>query len=77
MEITKENVINALDELPGDRLGEVFDFVMFLKQRKQAEPGVSTMPVLKAAPVQQLKELIGLVAWGGDAVADTEQLYEA
>jgi len=69
--------LNALDELPGERLGEVFDFVMFIKQRKQAQPDGSTIPVLRAAPIQQLKKLIGLVSWGGDAMADTERLYEA
>jgi len=73
MEITKENVINALDELPGEHLGEVFDFVMFLKQGKAK---ASTIPLLKTIPVRRLRDLVGLVAWGGDAVADTERLYE-
>ena len=76
MEITKENIINALDELPGERLVEVFNFVMFIKQRKQAQPGASPIPVLRATPIQQLKKLVGLVSWGGDAMVDTERLYE-
>lgn len=74
MEITKENVINALDELPGEHLGEVFDFVKFLTQRKDGEAKVSKIKII---PVRRLRELVGLVAWGGDAVADTERLYEA
>jgi len=76
MEITKENVINALDELPGERLGEVLEFVMLLKHHKQGEPKDSRTLVLKAIPAGQLKDLIGLVSWGGDALADTERLYE-
>lgn len=77
MNITKDAVINALDELPADRLGEVLDFVMFLKQRKQAKPQGSPTLLVKAVPAHQLKGLVGLVTWGGDALADTERLYEA
>jgi len=77
MLITKDTVINALDDLPADRLGEVLDFVMFLKQRKGADLQELPLPLVKVVPVQQLKELVGLVAWGGDALADAERLYEA
>ena len=32
--------------------------------------------ILRPVPASQLDDLTGLVAWGGDAVVDTERLYE-
>ena len=76
MNTIKDVVINALGDLPADYLNEVLDFVLFLKQRRQ----VDLLPLRKLAvhstPASQLDGLVGLVAWGGDALADTERLYE-
>ncbi|MFH1634542.1 MAG: DUF2281 domain-containing protein [Chloroflexota bacterium] len=77
MDITKDIIIDALDELPADHLGEVLDFVLFLQQRRQTERKVPQKLLAKTVPAHQLKGLVGLVAWGGDALADTERLYEA
>ena len=70
----KEAVLEVLDELPEERIAEVLDFAVFLKMRKpnQGLP-VYTLPTV---PASQLASLAGMVAWGGDAVADTERLYE-
>ena len=76
MNTIKDVVINALGDLPADYLNEVLDFVLFLKQRRQ----VDLLPLRKltvhSTPAAQLDGLVGLVAWGGDALADTERLYE-
>ncbi len=64
----KERLMRELDELPPDKLTEVLDFVAFLRTRK--------MPLVSALPASFLDRLTGLVAWGGDALADSERLYD-
>jgi hypothetical protein len=64
----KQQLVRELDELPPDKLMEVLDFVAFLRTRK-----VPLVPFLSAS---SLDCLTGLVAWGGDALADTEKLYD-
>jgi hypothetical protein len=64
----KQQLVRELDELPPDKLMEVLDFVAFLRTRK-----VLLVPSL---PASSLDRLTGLVAWGGDALADTEKLYD-
>lgn len=73
----KEAIIRVLEELPSERVTEVLDFTLFLKQRSQAEDQPSQRLVFKAIPADRLDPLVGLVSWGGDALADTERLYEA
>ena len=73
----KEAVIRVLEELPSERVTEVLDFALFLRQRLQAEDLPSKRLVVKAIPAARLYPLVGLVSWGGDALADTERLYEA
>ena len=78
----KEVVRHALDELPTEKLEEVLDFVLFLKEqetakdrrRVQAQP--PTALILHTLPASHLHSLTGLVAWGGDAIADSERLYD-
>jgi hypothetical protein len=53
----------------------VLDFVLFLKQRRQVGLQEPEKPVVKSVPAAHLDGLVGLVAWGGDALADTERLY--
>ena len=72
----KDAVLEVLDELPTDQVTEVLDFALFLKQRRQAELQEPEKPVVKSVPAAHLDKLVGLVAWGGDALADTERLYE-
>ena len=64
----KQQLVRELDELPPDRLMEVLDFVAFLRTRK--------VPLVPSLPASSLDRLTGLVAWGGDALADTEKLYD-
>jgi hypothetical protein len=78
----KEAVRHTLDELPAEKLGEVLDFVLFLKERETAKDRCSvqaqppTALILHTLPASHLHSLTGLVAWGGDALADSERLYD-
>jgi hypothetical protein len=78
----KEAVQRALDDLPAEKLEEVLDFALFLKTRWNEKGGPkattqeSTKLILHTQPASHLDHLTGLVAWGGDAVADAERLYD-
>ena len=73
----KDAVLEALDDLPNERMAEVLDFALFLKTRQKDRSFVSPVLCLPSVPASQLKPLVGLVAWGGDAVEDSERLYES
>jgi len=64
----KQQLMRELNELPPDKLMEVLDFVVFLRTRN--------VPFMPSLPASSLDRLTGLVAWGGDALADTERLYD-
>jgi len=64
----KQQLMRELDELPPDKLVEVLDFIVFLRTRK--------VPLIPSLPASSLDRLTGLVAWGGNALADTERLYD-
>ena len=77
----KQAVLRALDELPQEKIEEVLDFVLFLKVRRPKDSPQVTVEqeptgLLRTLPASHLDSLTGLVAWGGDAVADAERLYE-
>jgi hypothetical protein len=77
----KEAVRHTLDELPAEKLEEVLDFVLLLKERATAKDrrSVQAQPptalILHTLPASHLHSLTGLVAWSGDALADSERLY--
>lgn len=71
----RETLIGILDELPPEEVAELLDFALFLKQRSGSREG-SRKLLLKTLPAAHLDQLAGLVAWGGDALADTEEIYE-
>ena len=76
----KSELLRLLDALPSPRQAEVLDFVRFLHQQTAlTEPlKVSQYPPieLRVVPATTLLDLTGLVALGGDAVVDTEALYD-
>jgi hypothetical protein len=72
----KEATLRILDELPRERIAEVFDFALFVKEREAKKGMTVHRPIVQVMPAAQLDALVGLVAWGGDAVADTERLYD-
>ena len=73
----KNAVIKILDELPAEEISEVFTFATFLRSRGHVQVDQTHGIAVKAIPADQLRPLIGLVALGGDAVEDTERLYES
>jgi hypothetical protein len=77
----KRKVEQALEELPADKMAEVLDFVLFLKNRCGEEEFQGTanrdsgMLTVQTMPASHLDRLTGLVEWGGDAFTDSERLY--
>ena len=78
----KQEVLRTLDELPREKIIEVLDFVKFLKMWEVKDIATevhvqeSANFILRTVPASHLDSLTGLVAWGGDAVADAERLYD-
>jgi hypothetical protein len=72
----KEATLRVLDELPRERVAEVLDFALFVKQRETKKGDTGRNLIVPAVPTTQLDALVGLVAWGGDALTDTERLYD-
>jgi len=77
----KPELLRLLDALPRAKQVELLDFARFLQQQAAGTAPVPTFGVpqieLRVAPATSLLGLTGLVALGGDAVADTESLYSA
>lgn len=77
----RREVQQALEGLPADRIAEVLDFVLFLKERCVEEESQGTadpdseMLTVQTMPASHLDRLTGLVEWGGDAFNDSERLY--
>ena len=78
----KREVEEALRELPVEKMGEVLDFILFIKKQctdrelKKASDHKTAPPPLHTIPAYHLDHLTGLVEWGGDAFADSERLYD-
>ena len=72
----KNRLLQILDELPEEQAAEVFTFALFLKERFKAMSTKSHELTVKTLPAAQLRMLVGIVAWGGDAVEEIERLYE-
>lgn len=77
----RSELLRLLDALSLPRQIEVLDFARFLHQQTAfTEPSkVSQFPPieLRLVPATTLLDLTGLVALGGDAVVDTEALYDS
>jgi len=65
----KQRVVQELEKLPPEKLGEVLDFVVFLVNR------TTWMRYISLPPFYPHHILMGLVTWGGDALAESERLY--
>jgi hypothetical protein len=74
-------LLRLLDALPRAKQTELLDFARFLHQQASVIRPASTLGnphiELRVAPAATLLGLTGLVALGGDAVADTEALYDS
>jgi hypothetical protein len=75
----KPELLRLLDTLPRAKQAELLDFARFLRQQtagvNTAASPVAPQIELRVAATTTLIGLTGLVALGGDAVADTEALY--
>jgi hypothetical protein len=75
----RPELLRLLDTLPPSRQDELLDFARFLHQQAAemgaAEPAGPAIE-LRLAPAATLAGLTGIVALGGDAVADAEALYD-
>jgi len=69
----KEILNKILDNLPEKKVFEIISFAMFIKEHSNDETHI---PLIRAIPATELNGLIGIVNWGGDAVDDTERLFE-
>jgi len=66
----KEVLNKILDDLPEKKIIELIGFAMFIKER------INDVPIIRAVPATGLNGLTGIVNWGGDALDDTERLFE-
>jgi hypothetical protein len=78
----KREVEEALKELPADKMAELLDFVLFLKKRYAEERGQAATDRERmtlhprTVSASHLDQLTGIVEWGGDALTDSERLYD-
>jgi hypothetical protein len=77
---TKEQIIQELDELSPEGLQDLCQYLDFLrfksKRGEQATDPKSVYPT-RFVPAKRLDALTGVVHIGGDALADSEALYDA
>jgi len=75
----KPELLRLFEMLPRTKQSELLDFARFLQQQTAGLRTASSLDAprieLRVAPATTLIGLTGLVALGGDAVADTESLY--
>ena len=64
MELSETKLIEAFRCLPPERQVDLLDKLQALRE-----------PILRTVPVSKLYDLTSLVSLGGDALADTEALY--
>ena len=74
--VAKQRISELLDELPPESLRSVEDFVRFLHERKQLLSG-PVYPTVEN-PADSLNAWLDLIPEGyeGNALADTEALYD-
>ena len=75
-QLSKRRIVELLDELPPESLKMVEQFVRFLRQQGPVALGQRYATIL--APASSLDAWAGLLPEGyvGDALADTEALYD-
>ncbi len=65
LELSEAVLLEAFRRLPPGRRAELLDKLRALRE-----------PLLRKVPAKRLNDLTGLVSLGGDALADTEALYD-
>lgn len=75
--VIRPELLRLLDDLPQPKQVELLNFARFLRQQTTATDEQRENAVtLHGVPADTLFHLTGLVALGGDAVQDTEALYD-
>ncbi len=72
-QVYRQKLHVLLDELPAVELRQIYYFTIFLHNQIGKEESLAAFPTV---PVEHLQSLVGLVSIGGDALQDTEDLYE-
>ncbi len=73
--IYRQKLQVLLDELPPADIREVYHFTLFLRKQTEMEKE-EPQAEFPTVPAEHLRSLIGLTDIGGDALHDTEALYE-
>lgn len=68
--------MQIIDELPKDKVEEIIDFAYFIRQRAKTENDEQKQTEKEAISLDEVMGLAGIVGWGGDALEDSERLYE-
>jgi hypothetical protein len=75
----KSELLRLVETLPPEQQAQILEFACFLHEQTRAEAIKKVIPppriVVRPLPATTLTNLTGVVALGGDAVADTEALY--
>ncbi len=76
--VIKEKIVAVLQELPAEKMIEILDFAAFVRQSFLIKEVANNRTGLKimGVPATGLRLLTGIIAWGGDAVVDSDRLYE-
>ena len=74
--LVRRHIAEIVEELPPEKAAQVLEFARFVRQQMTGEREMSEMPALVTVSAAQLEGLVGLVALGGDAVADAERYDE-
>ena len=76
----RPELLRVFDGLPLPQQREVLNFARFLRQQIKTDasaiPAAQPQIEMRTAPATSLVALTGLVRLGGDALADTEALYD-
>jgi hypothetical protein len=78
--ITKEQIIRELDDLSPEGLQDLHQYLEFLRHKRwkqNREPAGEPVYPTRFVPAERLDALTGVVNIGGDALADSEALYDA
>jgi hypothetical protein len=78
--IIKEQIIRELDELSPEGLRELHHYIEFLRHKRRErdrEPAVEAVYPTRFVSAKRLDALTGVINIGGDALADSEALYDA
>lgn len=77
IDLVKQAIVRTLDELRPDQVAEVWDFAAFLRGRARHEFAPPKSPVqLRLVPIETLSALSGLISLGGDALIDSETVFD-